>query len=186
MIMDHCLEWKDQAQPKSPNFHVPDNGLLKNFSWIVQYDVGCFEGGVVSLGLVLKSTDDRIVKASFQNFSSLTDVETIELMGITRAMHTSIDLNLENVIFQLDSLSVVDYINDISYSTTLELLVNECRQLLGNFKNAVVVFLSRNCNGNAHHMAHVGFRFGTQSWSGVIPPLEMNSNCNANLTSVSL
>lgn len=141
---------------------------------------------MVSLGLVLKLTNDRVLKASCQVFSSFTDVETTELMGIKWPMHTAIDLKMDNVIFQPDALSVVDSINGISHSAALELLVNDCRLLLGKFQNAVVVFLSRNCNGDAHHMVHVGYKFGSQSWSGVIPPFEVDSICNANLASISL
>lgn len=43
-IVEQVLEWKNHLQPKSSNLEVLDRGLLPNFGWIVQSDVGCFEG----------------------------------------------------------------------------------------------------------------------------------------------
>lgn len=41
---------------------------------------------------------------------------------------------------------VVDCVNAVEFSTTLENIVVNCRFLLDNFKEASVTFLSRNSN----------------------------------------
>lgn len=76
---------------------------------------------------------------------------------------------------------VIDYINGVSDSTALELLVKDCRLMLLRFKNVVVVYLSRSYNVDAHYLVHVGKRLGTMFWTGEIPALEEPTVCNANL-----
>ncbi|XP_058759858.1 uncharacterized protein LOC131633155 [Vicia villosa] len=174
-IFDSVLEWNDSRNSVLPNPSVQASVAMANSSWVVQSDAGCFEGGVVALGCIVKSSEDKILTSACQRFSSSTDVAIAELMSITWAIQIALEHKLDNIIFQSDALSVVDCINGTSYSANLELLVNDCKELLRNFQNAVVVYLNRNCNRDAHHMVHVGFNVGSKCWAGVIPPLEVDS-----------
>lgn len=163
-----------------------ENAMVPNYSQVIQSDACCFEGGIVSLGCVIKSTNDKILAASCQIISSLADVAIAELMGILWAMQLTLEHNLDNIVFQSNALTMVDCINDVSFSAALDLLMNDCWQLLKGFKNVVVVFFSRSFNIDAHHIVQVDNRFGSNSWTGVIPPLEEISLYNATLASSSL
>ncbi|XP_058756380.1 uncharacterized protein LOC131629608 [Vicia villosa] len=132
-IVDSVKEWSDIRKTRQCRASDLANVMVPNCSWFIQSDAGCFESGIVSLGCVIKSTDDKILAASYQRISRYTDAATAELMGIMWAMQLALEHKLDNIVFQSDALIVVDCINGVSFSATLDLLVNDCRQLLNCF-----------------------------------------------------
>lgn len=152
ITMDSILEWCVISKSSASSSAEVTTGNIDNYSWFIQSDAGCFDGGIISLGCVIKDVNNRVPIANCQRISSFTDIATAEIMGILWAMHLALEHKIYNVVFQSDALMVVDYINGVSYTAALELLVNDCRLMLSSFKNATVVYLSRNFNVGAHHL----------------------------------
>lgn len=158
-------------------------GQNNSNTWFIQSDAGCFDGGIVSIGCVIKDSKDNILTASCQRFSNYADIATASNMGILWAIHLAVERKLDNIVFQSDALMVVDCINGVSFVEDLELLVNDCKLLLSNFKFFAVMYLSRACNVDAHQLVHVGKRLGSLSWEGSFPDIAEHVDCIALMAS---
>ncbi|XP_058783087.1 uncharacterized protein LOC131657739 [Vicia villosa] len=152
--------------------------------WTVNVDAGCFEDGVVSLGCLIKVPKAGTYMAACKTLSSFAEPSTAELLGIKWAMEVAKDLQIENVMFYSDALDIVDSINGVVHNATLDFIVNDCKALLYSFRDAALIFISRNLNTEAHHMVDVGKALGSNSWFGHFPTSEELSVPLASLASV--
>ncbi|XP_058726925.1 uncharacterized protein LOC131598327 [Vicia villosa] len=141
-------------------------------AWIIQTDAGCFEGGTVALGCVIKSAKHGILLAATQRFPSFVNPDAAEALGIRWGMQLANDFNLEEVMFQSDALGVVDCVNGVCSLPDIEPIVLDCCLLRNHFKFSSVMFIGRESNTDAHNMVGIGKLVGSRTWLGVIPLIE--------------
>lgn len=60
-------------------------------------------------------------------------------------------------------LAIVDSVNSTVSNAVLDPIVKDCNSLLGSFRKASLLFLSRSLNFDAHHMVKVGKFVGSRS-----------------------
>lgn len=58
----------------------------------------------------------------------------------------ALDLKMDSVLIQFDSLSVVDYINRISVNVVLEPIIGDCLSLFKSFQGVAIMFLNMSHN----------------------------------------
>jgi hypothetical protein len=71
--------------------------------------------------------------------------------------------------------------NNLSLNTNLELIAQDCRELLCNFSNVSIKFISRVLNVDAHNVTSLAKFVGSRSWLGIAP---LVSNFSSIITSV--
>lgn len=79
------------------------------------------------------------------------------------------------------SLAIMDCVNGFSFNAALDPIINDCKSLLGSFRKASLLFLSRSLNTDAHHIVKIGKFVGCRSWDGFIPKLDDIGICMASL-----
>lgn len=89
-----------------------------------------------------------------------------KLLAIKLGLQVANDLSFERIILHSDALFVVDYINKIQFSGSLDNIMVDCRMILDSFIDASVMFMSRTLNGDAHFMIGLGKRLGPRTWLG--------------------
>ncbi|XP_058783870.1 uncharacterized protein LOC131658613 [Vicia villosa] len=141
-------------------------------SWIIQSDAGCFKGGIVSLGCVIKSAKNGILLSATQRLTNFINPGSAEALGIRWGMQLAKVFKLDDVVFQSDALGVVDCVNGVCSMPDLDPIVSECILLRNNFKSSTVMFVGRESNTDAHSLVGIGKLVGSRTWLGVIPLIE--------------
>ncbi|XP_058742674.1 uncharacterized protein LOC131615213 [Vicia villosa] len=101
------------------------------------------------------SPDNICLRARTEWFSPITDVDTVEALGLLAAINWVLDLGYDNVVFESDSKSVVDSVtihkpNDSDFGT----ITRVCYQVLTHStRNFQIKFIRRQANEVAHALA---------------------------------
>ncbi|XP_058776145.1 uncharacterized protein LOC131650453 [Vicia villosa] len=143
--------------------------------WSIQTDAGCFEGGVVVLGCVIKAPNGDVLMVATQRMSCFASPSIVEAFGIKWGLQLAKNAQIDNVTVQYDALGVVDCVNGVSYAVDLEPIVLDCQFLIKSFVSVAVLFVGRNNISDAHNLVSLGRVVGSRTWLGCIPLLEENS-----------
>ncbi|XP_058734240.1 uncharacterized protein LOC131605971 [Vicia villosa] len=150
-------------------------------SWIIQTDVGCFDGGIVSLGCVIRSANAEVLLETTQRLTSFVTPGTAEALGIRWGLQLADDLKLDKVVLQSDALGVVDYVNGVISVPDLDPIVMDCRSLRSFLISSTVMFIGRDVNTDAHSLVGIGKSVDSRTWLGAIPCGEKSPVISANL-----
>lgn len=82
ITLESVLEWNGTSRPSVSRPHEIIIGNTTSSSWFIQSDDGCFDKGIMSLGCVIKDTNDRVLAANCQRISNFADIAIVEIMGI--------------------------------------------------------------------------------------------------------
>jgi len=63
---------------------------------------------------------------------------------------------------------VVSRINGRSGFATIEMVAQDCRELMSSMENVCVLWIDRNQNSDAHNLASLAKIVGNQTWLGVM------------------
>ncbi|CAK8564017.1 unnamed protein product [Lathyrus sativus] len=74
---------------------------------------------------------------------------------------------------QLDAQAVINCINGSIFIADLDAVFVECRLLVKDFNSVILMFISRLCNLDAHHMIGIGKSLGFRTWTSHIPTLSI-------------
>jgi hypothetical protein len=97
------------------------------------------------------------------------------------ALQTAIAQHLDHFIILSDAANVVNCIAKRTHLASIELVAQDCRELLCNFSNVSIKFISRVLNVDAHNVASLAKYVGSRSWLGNAPPV---SNFSSTVTPV--
>lgn len=70
------------------------------------------------------------------------------------------------VLVQSDALMVVDCINGIQDFAAIKSIAADCRKFLKCFSLAYIMFISRNCNVDAHNLVSLDKQLGSRTCLG--------------------
>lgn len=95
-----------------------------------------FSDGLITQGCVVKDQDKKVVMVASKKLMGSCDPCSAELMAITWGLKIANDLR--SILVQSDSTNAVDCINCIISFAGIEHIVQNCRDLLSQFKFAFV------------------------------------------------
>ncbi|XP_058746597.1 uncharacterized protein LOC131619526 [Vicia villosa] len=151
-------------------------------SWIIQTDTGCFDGGIVSLGCVIRAANSEVLLAATQRITSFVAPGTAEALGIRWDLQLAKEPELDKVVLQSDALAVVDCINGVSLVLDLDPIVMDCRSFRSSLFSSTVMFIGRDADTDALSLVGIGKLVDSRTWLGVIPRNEEFPVVLANLT----
>lgn len=136
---------------------------------VIQVDAGCFVDGFTYFGCVFKDKDSKVEFAACHKEFISVKLALVEILALRWCLQLALDLRLDRIVVQSDTLSVVDWVNFVHPQVVLELVAQDVRLLLRSFCEASVMFVSRKCNLNAHNFVGLGKQLGFRSWLGNPP-----------------
>lgn len=80
------------------------------------------------------------------------------------AIQLAKDQGIEKPLFRTDSAVVVECLKQNCYRASIELIMQDCRQLLLGFSSFHVMFVKRTENGNAHQLVGLAQSLGNKQW----------------------
>jgi len=151
-------------------------------------DVSCGAGGSTGWGLKLcnQMGDTCLSKCKREDI----DVEPLlaEALGVRWAIQVAKDERITSITIHSDAANVVSCINGRSNFATIDMVAQDCRDLMSSMDNVSVVWVDRNQNCDAHNLASLARIVGNRDWVGVAPnslcfPVNASSlptSCNVN------
>lgn len=91
------------------------------------------------------------------------------------AIQVALDQGITSISINLDALNVVNCLNNKSKFAAIELVVQDCHELMKGFSNVDVQFVRRELNAEAHALASLARNVGSKSWLGLVPPAIFHS-----------
>ncbi|XP_045830934.1 uncharacterized protein LOC123922244 [Trifolium pratense] len=90
-----------------------------------------------------------------------------EALGVRWVLQVATDQGINSVSIYSDTAHVVNFINKRSNFAAINLIAQECRNLMAGLTNASVMFVSRTQNCDAHNLASLAKVVGSRTWIGV-------------------
>jgi hypothetical protein len=106
-------------------------------------DAGCFNNGHTGWGLVLKNADGITTFSASKRENIVVEPALAEALGVRWALQTAIAQHLDHFIILSDAANVVNCIAKRTHLASIELVAQDCRELLCNFSNVSIKFISR-------------------------------------------
>lgn len=125
-------------------------------------DVGVFPKNLVSFGCIFKDPTGEILFSACKKESLDVDPMVVKMLAIRCSLSLAKEFHVEKLVVQSDCLNTVDYINNVAHFAAIEHVALDCKFFMSNFCNAVVMFLPRSCNVEAHKVVRVGFALGSR------------------------
>jgi hypothetical protein len=92
-----------------------------------------------------------------------------EALGVRWDLQLVVDQGINSFSIHRDAANVVNCINRKSSFAAINLIAEDCRNLMNSLVNVVVMFISRTQNSDAHTMATLARIMGNRTWSRVVP-----------------
>ena len=121
-------------------------------------------------GGVIRDHDGKWLKGYAQPLGS-TNSCMDELWALRDGLLLAKDMGLNNLIIELDALSVVLLMNNNTPNLTLEPLLNDCRNLVREIPDKQIMLIFREANQFADAMAKLGVSCATSFVVFLYPPL---------------
>jgi ribonuclease HI len=144
-------------------------------SFSVFVDAGCNSNGPTVWGLVVKN-QDMITTFSASKFDDIAvDPMMAEALGVRWAIHLVREQGLHSVSIYSDAANVVDCIYNKVKIAAIEIVAQDCRELLFSLTNVNVLFIRREQNVDAHNLASMARLVGNRTWVGAAPNVTVSS-----------
>jgi ribonuclease HI len=130
---------------------IQQNTVNTVFSLFV--DVGCSSSGPTVWGLVLRNSDGETVLSACKREDFSVDPLMAEAMGVQWALQLALDQGINSVSIHSDAANMVNCINRKSSFAAINLIAEDCRNLMNCLTSVCVVFVSRTQNYVAHNLA---------------------------------
>ncbi|XP_057452774.1 uncharacterized protein LOC130744617 [Lotus japonicus] len=166
-------EWKEAQEHHAPcvqekrpqQWSAPSQGRIK-----INVDAGWSGPHSTGLGFVARDHRGIIMLAGICLEAQRLDPLIAEAMALRWSLHTALEVGLDSVIFELDSLSVVKATRTNSSLWTIQNLMQDCIYLASLFTSISFNHVSRNANVPAHTLASLACSYNTKLWWDVPPP----------------
>ncbi|XP_058763410.1 uncharacterized protein LOC131636801 [Vicia villosa] len=172
-VVNEATEWIHEYNISNPGKGehraigmVEGSEGAKHATTMVHVDAGCFEDGTIAMGCVMKEANRGVFLSATRKIAMDVDPSMAEALALRWALQTAVDLKITEAVFHSDAMSVVDCINRLSFNAVLEPIIVDCLGLLESFSSAVCLYISRNCNMDAHKLVGIGHRVGSRTWLG--------------------
>jgi exonuclease III/ribonuclease HI len=133
-------------------------------------DAGCFSNGCTGWGAAIHDQDGRTILSCCCRENISVEPLLAEALGVRWAIQVALEQGITSISINLDALNVVNCLNNKSKFAAIELVVQDCKELMKGFSNVVVQFVSRELNVEAHTLASLARNVGSKSWLGLVPP----------------
>lgn len=108
-----------------------------------------------------------------------------EALGVRWAVQVVIEQGINSVAIHSDAANVVNCINRKSSFATINMVVQDYRELMSSLSNVCILFISRDQNFDAHSLASLAKVVGNRTWIGVLSNssfsfsvMHISANCN--------
>ncbi|GAU38301.1 hypothetical protein TSUD_157860 [Trifolium subterraneum] len=132
-------------------------------------DAGCFNNGYTGWGIVLRNVDGTTSFSACKREEIEVEPAVAEALGVRWALQLSLDQHLDNFIILSDAANVVNCIAKRISLASIDLIAQDCRDLLCNFSNVSIKFVGRALNIDAHNVASLAKCVGSRTWVGSAP-----------------
>jgi ribonuclease HI len=121
-------------------------------------------------GLILRRSDESVVGAATHEHSSSDEAAFGEAMGLNTAISMAENLRLSRVIFEMDSLVVVNAVKkDATIRRNWGKIVQRCANFLKLNPNSSINWTKRDNNHAAHELAIWAVKQPNYNWINSIP-----------------
>ncbi|XP_058766067.1 uncharacterized protein LOC131639600 [Vicia villosa] len=144
----------------------------------VQVDAGVSPNGTIAFGGLIRDHERKIIIVASKKEYMMVEPLVAELPAIRWCLGVAMEMKLDRILLQSNALEVVDCINGCQHIAAFEHIAEDCRLGLNSFKFAVVMFIPRNINVDAHNLVGIGKRIGSRACLGSYPieiPVVSNS-----------
>ncbi|CAJ2654058.1 unnamed protein product [Trifolium pratense] len=132
-------------------------------------DAGCCNSGHTVWGLVLRNLNGETVFSACKREDITAEPLLAEALGVRWVLQVATDQGINSISIYSDATHVVNCINKRSNFAAINLIAQECRNLMAGLTNASVMFVSRTQNCDAHNLASLAKVVGSRTWVGVSP-----------------
>ncbi|GAU21787.1 hypothetical protein TSUD_329120, partial [Trifolium subterraneum] len=120
-------------------------------------------------GLVLRNSDGETIFSACKREEISVDPLMAEALGVRWALQLVVDQGINSVSIHSDAANVVNCINRKSSFAAINLIAEDCRNLMTCLANVCDLFVSRTQNSDAHNLASLARIMGNRTWQGVAP-----------------
>jgi ribonuclease HI len=132
-------------------------------------DAGCCNSGHTVWGLVLRNLNGETVLSACKREDITAEPLLAEALGVRWALQVAIEQGISSVSIYSDAANVVNCINKRSNFATINLIAQDCRNLMDGMENVSVMFISRSQNLDAHNLASLAKVVCSKTWLGPAP-----------------
>lgn len=105
-------------------------------------------------GCIVRNSCGVVVDASFGNIVGSFSPTLAEALSIREALSWLLSLHFSNIVIESDALVVIQALNNpVPDSSSLGVIVEDCKFLARNFSSCHFVFVYRSANQAAHALA---------------------------------
>ena len=133
------------------------------------------EDGHSGVGVIIWDWESQIVAAMSMPLSGKFAVEETEALAMEKGVILALELGLENVILERDSLQTIQAVKDKECKGMTGHIISGIIHEMSKFKMAEARHINRNGNKIAHELAQQAKRVGElRSWTGTTPEIVAN------------
>jgi ribonuclease HI len=115
-------------------------------------DAVCFSNGYTAWGLSIHNQIGESIFSACKRESLSVEPVMAEALGIRWALQAAIDQGLSSVSISSDAENVVHCITKRATFASIEIIAQDCRELMNNLVNVSVSFVRREQNSEAHNL----------------------------------
>jgi hypothetical protein len=112
----------------------------------------------------LRNSDGETVLSACKREDFSVDPLMAEAMGVQWALQLALDQGINSVSIHSDAANMVNCINRKSSFAAINLIAEDCRNLMNCLTSVCVVFVSRSQNYVAHNLASLARIMGNRTW----------------------
>ncbi|CAJ2652968.1 unnamed protein product [Trifolium pratense] len=177
--MSFVQEFNDANPPRRGRVSLPlivVTPPVSRPSFSVFVDAGCKLNGPTVWGLVLKNHDRITTFSACKCDDIAVDPIMAEALGVRWAIQFVREQGLHSVCIFSDAENVVNCIAKKVKIDAIEMVAQDCRELLSSLPNVSVLFVRRDQNIDAHNLASLARLVGNRTWVGAAPKASVMSN----------
>jgi hypothetical protein len=147
---------------------APSGGVLKA-NWDAAVDG---RRKKIGIGVIVRDHEARVIAMLSETKDFIKDPATAEALAARRAVELSLNLGIQRLILEGDSLSIVQAIQEARSGHMYELIIKDINFMLRGIRDYKVAFVPREANGEAHKLSKLAFSIGeNRIWREDFPRL---------------
>ncbi|XP_024626573.1 uncharacterized protein [Medicago truncatula] len=132
-------------------------------------DAGCCLSGPTVWGLIIRNQRGEVVLSKCKKEEIGVDPIVAEALGVRWALQALTEHGINSVTIHSDAANVVNCINGKSSFASINMVAQDCRDLMSSLSDVCIMFISRGQNSDAHNLAALAKIVGTSTWLGAAP-----------------
>lgn len=159
--------------------HIPV--VIPVASHIISVDVGRFTARNTGWGLVIQDQLFCTSFASCRKEEIVTEPLVGEALGLCWAILTAKERNVLRPCVRTDVVVLVDRLHQKTSRSSIDLIIQICRQLLLDFESPIVTHIKRIDNDVAHQLVGLAQALRNHVWFGYEQLSSLASICNVSI-----